>query len=102
MIVDMMKLLSRKVTEIYIRFLFDQARACERIPVEFDKVVVGVPAVWFDSNKANDSRVFIEDIVKENSRAKMVEVISEPELACAYLQIIITRTGKNIIMERFC
>lgn len=59
-----------KVTEIYIRFLFDQARACERIPVEFDKVVVGVPAVWFDSNKANDSRVFIEDIVKENSRAK--------------------------------
>lgn len=73
-----------KVTEIYIRFLFDQARACERVPVEFDKVVVGVPAVWFDSNKANDSRVFIEDIVKENSRAKMVEVISEPELACAY------------------
>ena len=47
-------------------------------------MVVGVPAVWFDSNKANDSRVFIEDIVKENSRAKMVEVISEPELACAY------------------
>jgi len=73
-----------RVTETYIRFLFDQARACERIPIDFDRVVVGVPAVWFDSNKANDSRVFIEDVVKESSGAKSVEIISEPELACAY------------------
>lgn len=73
-----------KVTETYIKFLFKKVRQSERRHIDYDRVVVGVPAVWFNSNEENNSRIFIKNVVKEISKANEVEVVSEPELACAY------------------
>ena len=51
---------------------------------EIDKVVVGVPEIWFSDVSTIDCRTALEDIVSTFPFVKKVELVSEPAAACAF------------------
>ncbi len=49
-----------------------------------DKVVVGVPEIWFDAVNTIDCRSILEEIVSSYPYVKEAELVSEPAAACAF------------------
>lgn len=49
-----------------------------------DKLVVGVPEIWFKEKNSIDCRTVLLDIIKEVPYVKEVELVSEPACASAY------------------
>ena len=76
-----------KISELYIKDLLARyARRFKEDNVDIDKVVVGVPAVWFDNLSTVDARPVLQNIIADIPYVKSdgVELVSEPEAACAF------------------
>ena len=70
------------VTKTYIHNLVDSFKDQDLTNEVIDKIVVGVPEIWFDKLAA--SRVKLEQIVREGTKIEQVQIVSEPALAAAY------------------
>lgn len=70
-----------------------------------DKVVIGVPEVWFTEVSTIDCRTLLEDIVSELSYVNEVELVSEPAAACAFFvenykkNINLPFSGKILVID---
>jgi molecular chaperone DnaK len=63
-----------------------------------EKLVVGVPEIWFSNAKLLDCRKILQDIFTENKAIEEVQLVSEPAAACAYFVDNYRRnTGKDFI-----
>ena len=51
---------------------------------KIDKVVIGVPDIWFSDKSTIDCRTILEDIVEQLPYVDKVELVSEPAAACAF------------------
>lgn len=51
---------------------------------KIDKVVIGVPEIWFSDVSTIDCRTILEDIVEQLPYVDKVELVSEPAAACAF------------------
>lgn len=49
-----------------------------------DKLVVGVPEIWFSRSETNESRKKLTEILSSFDYIKEVELVSEPAAACAF------------------
>ncbi len=77
----------RNICDLYISDLIDRyAKSFREDNVCIDKVVVGVPAIWFDDLPTVDARSVLQSIIASNPYVKPdgVELVSEPEAACAF------------------
>ncbi len=72
------------ITKIYLSQLLGKYINRNRGSTEnIDKIVVGVPAIWFDEHRTIDCRTTLESLIKSFDFVNEVELISEPEAACA-------------------
>lgn len=72
------------VTEKYIsKMLNNYSTQCLN-GGSIDKLVVGVPEIWFNDPESVNVREKLRDIVQRNEKVKNVQLVSEPALACAY------------------
>ncbi|HAX83625.1 MAG TPA: hypothetical protein DCY15_03855, partial [Ruminococcaceae bacterium] len=55
-----------------------------QIDGNLDKVVIGVPEIWFKKVSTIDCRTKLENIVSSLPYVNKVELVSEPAAACAY------------------
>lgn len=55
-----------------------------RQETSIDKVVIGVPEIWFSDAYTIDCRTTLEDIVSSLEYVNEVELVSEPAAACAF------------------
>ncbi len=51
---------------------------------QIDKLVVGVPEIWFSDTSTIDSRTTLESIIADFPYVGQVELVSEPACACAF------------------
>lgn len=99
-----------KAVKLYIEnFLERYARTSKKEEISIDKLVIGVPEVWFSGNEVDDSskkvitpsadnRRIIKEIVSSIPllRSTKIELVSEPAAACAYFVHNYKKsTGKN-------
>lgn len=72
-----------RATSVYIENLLNgyvDGLNLERL----DKVVVGVPEIWFEDNSTMDCREILEGIISGFENVGEVQVVSEPAAACAF------------------
>lgn len=72
-----------KVVVEYISDLLNQFTTNSRQD-RIDKLVVGVPEIWFASTRTIDSRTILKNIIQSTGYVNEVEIVSEPAAACAY------------------
>lgn len=61
-----------------------------------DKLVVGVPEIWFESTRTIDCRTALKEIIQSTGCVNEVEIVSEPAAACAYfVQNYFENTGEH-------
>lgn len=72
------------ITKIYLSQLLEKYTNRNRGTTEIiDKIVVGVPEIWFSDVKTADCRTELEKIINSFECIQNVELISEPAAACA-------------------
>ena len=72
------------ITRTYLSQLLEKYVNRNRGSVDvIDKIVVGVPEIWFSDVKTADCRTSLEKIIHSFEYIKDVELISEPAAACA-------------------
>lgn len=82
----------KKIVEIFIQNLLSKVvEDGEKI----DKLVVGVPEIWFSDTSTIDSRTALEDIINQFDFIERVELVSEPACACAFFTDNYKRTTNN-------
>jgi molecular chaperone DnaK len=63
-----------------------------------EKLVAGVPEIWFSNAKLLDCRKVLQDIFTGNKTIKEAQLVSEPAAACAYfVDNYKKNTGKDFI-----
>jgi molecular chaperone DnaK len=63
-----------------------------------EKLVAGVPQIWFKDSKLMDCRKILRDIFIQNPAIKEVQLVSEPAAACAFfVENYKNNTGKDFI-----
>lgn len=72
------------VTEKYISKMLNNYSTQYLNGGSIDKLVVGVPEIWFNDPESVNAREKLRDIVQRNEKVKNVQLVSEPALACAY------------------
>lgn len=73
-----------EITKTYLSQLLEKYTNRNRGTSEIiDKIVVGVPEIWFSDVKTADCRTELEKIINSFECIKNVELISEPAAACA-------------------
>lgn len=74
-----------RITSEYIKDLLTKYRDTENSQqLVIDKLVVGVPEIWFESTRTIDCRKVLKDMIKSIDGVREVEIVSEPAAACAY------------------
>ena len=77
-----------RIVREYLDDLLRKYLATNTTEQQIDRIVIGVPEVWFDAVQTIDCRAIIKDIVSSfpyvNQNADSVEIISEPAAACAF------------------
>lgn len=69
-----------RVTKIFVDSLL---KNCDDKP-DFDKLVVGVPEIWFDDRATIDCRTKLKDMIQSLPYVNEVELVSEPACASAF------------------
>ena len=73
------------VTQIFLEDLFDTYfERNENTSDIIDKLVVGIPEIWNEENKAYACKDILGEILENDKRIKSYEFVSEPALACAF------------------
>ena len=73
------------VTQIFLEDLFDTYfERNENSSDIIDKLVVGIPEIWNEENKAYACKDILGEILENDKRIKSYEFVSEPALACAF------------------
>ena len=86
------------VTEKYITAILNDYMDQNLNGAKIDKLVVGVPEIWFSDASTIDSRTKLEEIIKKNPKVDDVQLVSEPALACAYFTNNYKKnTGKDFV-----
>lgn len=86
----------KRIMEAYLSDLLQKylrVNGEERI----DKLVVGVPEIWFSEYETLDCRTALEDILEAFPFVERVELVSEPAAACAFF----VENYKNIKNEKY-
>lgn len=77
-----------RIVREYLDDLLQKYLATNTAEQQIDKIVIGVPEVWFDAIQTIDCRAIIKDIVSSfpyvNQNTDSVEIVSEPTAACAF------------------
>ena len=71
-----------EITEYFLRSLIDSYKGRYTGGKDIDRIVIGVPEVWF--NTSINSRSKLEEIASKIVGPGKVQLESEPKLACAY------------------
>lgn len=86
------------VTEKYISKMLNNYSTQYLNGGSIDKLVVGVPEIWFNDPESVNAREKLRDIVQRNEKVKNVQLVSEPALACAYfIDNYKKRNGKKYV-----
>lgn len=87
----------KKIIKEYIDDLLTQyLSTLNGNPTRIEKLVVGVPEIWFTSALTIDCRTALKDIIQGLDYVDNVELVSEPAAACAYfVQNYYESTGKK-------
>lgn len=85
----------REIVSAYVGDLLKQYIATSGQDV-IDKLVVGVPEIWFTNLATNDCRTTLKEIIQKSGYVREAELVSEPVAACAYfVQNYFETTGKK-------
>lgn len=71
------------ITE-YINYILNGYMHSKGDKVKINKLVLGVPEVWFENAKTIDCRLKLENLVKSYDYVNEVSLVSEPAAACAF------------------
>ncbi len=74
----------RKIVSAYLENILKNHLAMNPEVDSIDKLVVGVPEIWFSDLSTIDCRVTLEETLEKFSFINSVELVSEPAAACAY------------------
>lgn len=74
----------KRIVSEYLKNLLQNHLAMNPSVDTIDKLVVGVPEIWFDAVSTIDCRATLEDALAEFPFVRDVELVSEPAAACAY------------------
>lgn len=75
----------RVITEAYLSDILTRYLAMYNSEKKIDKLVIGVPEIWFSDVSTIDCRTILNDIVKNMPFVNEAELVSEPAAACAFL-----------------
>ena len=90
------KFTPRYIVSEYLDYLLNlyRNRTGKEDKEKIEKLVVGVPEIWFTSTLTIDCRTTLRDIIKNFTYVDDVEIVSEPAAACAYfVQNYLESTG---------
>ena len=73
-----------RIVEKYIDDILQRYKMSNNQDEQIDKVVIGVPEIWFSDASTIDCRTMLENIVANLSYVGKVELVSEPAAACAF------------------
>lgn len=73
-----------RIMEKYLFDLIDEYVENENRGEPIEKLVLGVPEIWFSSPEETRSRGILEQIISAHPKVKSARLVSEPALACAY------------------
>lgn len=73
-----------RIVKEYIDDVLQRHIATNSQEEKIDKVVIGVPEIWFSDVSTIDCRTMLEDIVTQLPYVDEVELVSEPAAACAF------------------
>ena len=86
----------KRVVEAYLSDLLQKYMIAQNVD-HIDKLVVGVPEIWFGEYETLDCRTALEDILEAFPFVGKVELVSEPAAACAFF----VENYKKIKDERY-
>lgn len=73
-----------RIVKEYLDDLLQKYIAISNQEEHIDRIVIGVPEVWFDEVLTIDCRTIVKDIVSSFPYVKEVEIVGEPAAACAF------------------
>lgn len=86
----------KRIVKEYLDDLLTQYVTRSNENRKIEKLVVGVPEIWFTRTLTIDCRTALKDIIQGFDYVEEVEVVSEPAAACAYfVQNYYESTGKK-------
>lgn len=86
----------KKIVEVYLNDLLKNHLYTNGLGVDvIDKIVIGVPEIWFSEVSTLDCRTALEGIVESFPYVKSVELVSEPAAACAFFVENYKKTTKE-------
>lgn len=85
-----------RIISEYINDLLMKYRKAVNSQLAIDKLVVGVPEIWFESARTIDCRTALKKLIQSLDYVNAVELVSEPAAACAYfVQNYLEDTGRK-------